>query len=224
VTRRLVLLRHGQTEWNASGRAQGHTDISLDDTGRAQAGAAAPYLAALGPSRLWSSDLARAAETAAYLAAATGLAVETDARLREYDVGLRSGLTLPEFEATYPAEYDAWLAGNQSMLVPGAESMKQVQDRILPALRECFDTLGPGQTGIVVTHGASLKVGLFALLGWPDELARTVRGMDNCGWAVLSEHDLAGGLRLVSYNETAAVGQHPDRATGADFASEDAVG
>jgi broad specificity phosphatase PhoE len=224
LTRRLVLLRHGQTAWNASGRAQGHTDISLDDVGRAQAAAAAPYLAALRPARLWSSDLARASETAAYVAEAAGLPVDTDARLREYDVGARSGLTLAEFEASYPAEYAAWLTGNQSRLVPGAESMKQVQERILPALRDCLDALVPGQTGIVVTHGASLKVGLFALLGWPDELSRTVRGMDNCGWAVLGEHDVPGRLRLVSYNETAAVGQHPERAAGADFASDDAVG
>src|SRR4051812_41766969 len=88
VTRRLVLLRHGQTEWNSLGRAQGHADISLDATGHARAAAAAPYLAAMRPVRLWSSDLARAQETAAYVADAAGLTVETDPRLREYDVGV----------------------------------------------------------------------------------------------------------------------------------------
>ena len=91
MTRRLVLVRHGQTEWNLLGRAQGHADISLDAIGHAQAAAAAPYLAALAPVRLWSSDLARARETAAYVAEAAGLPVETDPRLREYDVGVRSG-------------------------------------------------------------------------------------------------------------------------------------
>jgi glucosyl-3-phosphoglycerate phosphatase len=224
VTRRLVLVRHGQTSWNAEGRGQGHTDISLDETGHAQAAAAAPYLAALRPARLWSSDLARARETAAYVAGATGLPVQADPRLREYDLGARSGLTLAEFAERFPAEHAAWLTYDESLLVDGAETMAQVRARLVPALSECFDALEPGETGIVVTHGACLKVGLFALMGWPFELYGSFRGMDNCGWSVLGEQERRDGLRLVSYNETVAVGGHPDRAAGADFASEDAVG
>ena len=224
MTRRLVLVRHGQTAWNASERAQGHADISLDETGHAQAAAAAPHLAALRPARLWSSDLARARETAAYLAKASGLEVESDARLREYDVGVRSGLTRAQFAERHPREYAAWLGHDESALVEGEESSAQVRDRILPALHECLDGLDPGETGIVVTHGACLKVGLAALLGWPHDVSRTVRGMDNCGWAVLGEHHVRKELVLVSYNETATVGPHPDHAAGADFASGEAVG
>jgi probable phosphoglycerate mutase len=224
VTRTIVLLRHGQTAWNAEQRAQGHADISLDDVGRAQAAAAALHLAALAPVRLWSSDLARARETAAYVAQATGLTLETDPRLREYDVGVRSGLTHPEFKASYPQEYAAWLADDERVLVEGEESTLQVRERMLAALTDCLDALAEGETGIVVTHGACLKVGLIALLGWPWELSRGLRGMDNCGWSVLSEHGTKGGLRLVSYNETAVVGAHPDHAPGGDFASDEAVG
>jgi broad specificity phosphatase PhoE len=224
VTRRLVLLRHGQTEWNSVGRAQGHADISLDATGHAQAAAAAPYLAAMKPVRVWSSDLERARETAAYVASAAGLEVETDARLREYDVGVRSGLTREEFEQRHPREYAAWLAHDETVLVDGEETSDQVRARLQPALTECLGALAQGETGIVVTHGACLRVGLLALLGLPPETSRSLRGMDNCGWTVLGEHDVFGNLRLVSYNETAAVGQHPDRAVGADFASDEAVG
>ena len=100
--RTLVLLRHGETDWNAQGRAQGHADVPLNAVGRAQAETVAPVLAAFEPARLWSSDLARALQTAEYVAAATGLAIEPDARLREYDVGQRSGLTLAEFAARLP--------------------------------------------------------------------------------------------------------------------------
>ena len=71
--RRLVLLRHGRTEWNDTGRAQGHADVPLDETGEAQAKAVAPVLAALAPVAVWSSDLARAAGTAAVVAAEAGL-------------------------------------------------------------------------------------------------------------------------------------------------------
>jgi glucosyl-3-phosphoglycerate phosphatase len=113
--RRLVVVRHGQTAWNAAGRAQGHADIELDDAGHAQAAAAAPYLASLEPSALWTSDLARARQTSEYLEKATGLSSREDARLREFDVGLRQGLTIPEFAARYPAEHAAWVRRDDAL-------------------------------------------------------------------------------------------------------------
>jgi broad specificity phosphatase PhoE len=201
------------------GRGQGHADISLDDVGRAQAAAVAPVLAALSPTRLWSSDLARARETAAYIAELTGLPVETDPRLREYDIGVRSGLTLAGFAERFPQEYAAWLADDETLLVEGAESTQQVRDRVAPALAECLHALEAGETGIAVLHGACLRVGLLSLLGWPWELASTLRGMENCGYAVLTEHPEKGGLRLASYNETVAHGRH-----GGDFATDGPVG
>jgi broad specificity phosphatase PhoE len=224
VTRRLVLVRHGQTAWNALWKAQGHADISLDDTGRTQARAAAPHLAGTNPVGIWSSDLARARETAEIFAEACGVPVMTDPRLREYDVGVRSGLTIAEFAERYPAEHAAWLVDDESLLVEGEESSSQVRARVLPALREILAGLEADQTALVVMHGACLNVGLAALLDWPREVSATVRGMDNCGWAVLGEHPDKGDLRLVSYNETASVGPHPDRAAGADFAAGEAVG
>ena len=69
-------------------------------------------------------------------------------------------------------------------------------------------------------HGACLRVGAARRCSaGRDEPRRGLRGMDNCGWTVLGDHEIVGGLRLVSYNETASVGQHPDRAAGGDFAS-----
>ncbi len=224
MTRRLVLVRHAQTAWNAEQRAQGHTDISLDQTGRAQAAAAAPRLAAMRPAYVRSSDLSRARETAEAIAGAAGLEVQVDPRLREYAVGARSGLTLGEFEATYPAEYAAWLAHDESLLVDGEETTEQVRARVLPALQECLEALAPGETGLVVMHGACLKVGLLAILGVPYELSRAFRAMENCAWAVLGEHHLRERMLLVSYNETATGAEHPTLALGADFASDDAVG
>ena len=89
----LVLLRHGRTDWNAARRIQGQADSQLDELGHAQAAAVAPVLAALSPSVLWSSDSDRARDTASYLAAACGLTPTYDARLREYSLGPREGLT-----------------------------------------------------------------------------------------------------------------------------------
>jgi glucosyl-3-phosphoglycerate phosphatase len=216
---RLVLVRHGQTAWNLEGRAQGHTDIGLDDTGRAQATALAPYVAAMGPTALWSSDLTRARETADHLAAATGLEVRFDARLREFDVGARAGLTTSEFAERFPESYASWRNGQIDGQVPGAEDTEQVIARMVPALREIWQATPAGETTVVVAHGACTKVSLAAFLGWPDVVLETLRGLDNCGWAVLEDDVQGRGTRLASYNETAHPAVH-----GPDFASDAPVG
>jgi len=215
TSRRLVLLRHGRTAWNLLDRAQGHADVGLDEVGHAQAAAAAPRVADMRPAAAWSSDLARARETAAYLERETGVPAKLDARLREFDVGERQGLTRAEFAERFPREYDAWIGGDLSLPVPGAETTGDVAARMLPALRECVDSLRAGETGVVVTHGAALKVAIPGMLAWPHELGGDLRGMDNCAWAVLQERDFGGRLRLVSYNITAAA---------PDFASVAPVG
>ncbi len=201
LRRTLVVMRHGRTAWNDAGRAQGHADIELDDVGRAQAAAAGLELAELSPTRIWCSDLSRARLSAAPLAEATGLTPEIVPALREYDVGKRTGLTFDEFEAAFPDEYAAWLAGDESLTVPGAETTSDVRARIVPAMRACLDALGAGETGVVVTHGAALRVGVAGLLGWPDELDETLAGMDNCCWLRLREHKRFGHLQLASYNQ-----------------------
>jgi glucosyl-3-phosphoglycerate phosphatase len=215
--RRLLLLRHGRTAWNAIGRAQGLADVDLDEVGHAQAAAAAPYLASLGPEALWTSHLLRARRTCAYVEAATGLAATVDERLREFDVGAREGMTAVEFAAAFPAAFEAWAAGEEMVRVPGSEVAAEVTARLVPALRGCLDALTPGATGVVVTHGAALKVGLAGLLGWPLRQTVTLRGVDNCGWVELVEQGPGGPLRLEGYNQRVGV-------PGGDFASATRVG
>jgi probable phosphoglycerate mutase len=216
---RLVLLRHGRTAWNLEGRAQGHTDVDLDEVGRTQAAAVAPYIARYRPTTLWSSDLTRARRTAEAIAARTGLEIRTDARLREFDVGERAGLTVPEFAARYPDAYAAWRGGHVTGHVPGAETIAEVTGRMVPALREIWDTIEPGETTVVVSHGAALRVSLAALLGWPEEIGHGLRPLENCGWVTLTPDPAGSGPRLASYNETAHPGEH-----GPDFASDAPVG
>lgn len=183
--RRLVLLRHGRTGWNHSGRAQGHADVPLDAEGEAQAKAVAPVLAALDPVAVWSSDLARAAQTAAVVAAEAGLVPVLDARLREYDVGPnRQGLTAEEYAAAHPAEHAALVAGELAA-IPGRETPRDVLVRFLPALTSYADSLGDGQTGIVVSHGAALRTCVPAFLGWPEEVDQGLGVLANCGWVEL---------------------------------------
>jgi glucosyl-3-phosphoglycerate phosphatase len=216
---RLVLVRHGQTAWNLQGRAQGHTDVELDEIGRAQVRAMVPYVAGMTPTALWSSDLVRARETADRLAEATGLTVHLDARLREFDAGARAGLTLVEFAERFPEAHASWQEGHVTGHVPGAETIADVRARMVPALHDAWNSTAPGQTTVVVAHGACLRVSLLAFLGWPESLLTGLRGLDNCGWAVVEANPSGQRIRLASYNETAHPAMH-----GPDFASDAPVG
>jgi probable phosphoglycerate mutase len=187
---RLVLLRHGRTAWNNEGRAQGHADVPLDAEGEAQAKAVAPVMAAYEPAALWTSDLARARQTADCVAAETGLEPVPDARLREFDIGPnRTGLTVAEYAAAHPEEHAALLSGDWSA-IPGRETHDDVIGRFLPALTSYAETLGKGETGIVVTHGAAMRVASAAFLGWP--ALPGLGGLANCGWIELENGALTG--------------------------------
>ena len=142
-------------------------------------------VAALRPAQLWSSDLARAMQTAAYVAEASGLAVQVDPRLREFDVGERQGLTWAESVERFPWIADGVGLGERLAGVPGAESDADVRRRIVPALEEIAASLAPGETAVVVTHGAALKLAVAGLLGWDDAVVRTLGVLDNCHWTTV---------------------------------------
>ncbi len=206
--RRLVLLRHGRTDWNDTGRAQGHADVPLDEVGLVQAKDVAPVMAALRPVALWTSDLARAIQTADTVAAECGLEAVRDARLREFDIGPnRTGLTSDQYAAEHPQEHAALLAGEIGS-IPGRETRDEVLARFLPALTSYVDTLADGETGLVVSHGAALRVAVPAFLGWEGDPGESFGVLANCGWVVL-EHSAStwtGGVeqwRLTAWNRIA---------------------
>lgn len=196
--KRLVLWRHGRTDWNRVGRAQGHADVSLDKVGIAQAERAAAKLATYRPQFVRSSDLARARETAERLVAITGSELVLDKRLREYDVGARQGMTFEEFRTAYPDLYDDYMAG-LDVRVPGAEITSEVCERMVAALDDAAAAVGVGETGIVVGHGASMRAGLLAWFDAPFRLRDLLGGLSNCAWAVL-EHRGERGWQIIDYN------------------------
>ena len=202
ASRALVLLRHGQTSWNLERRAQGHSDVELDDTGPAQAAAVASYLAALAPTLLWSSDLARARQTAEYVAKEVPVELRLDPRLREFDLGDRTGLTMSEFADAYPDEYREFRAGHYDV-VPGGESRACVVARVTACAEEALAALSPGECGVLVGHGGALKVSVLELLGWSEAAASGLAALDNCGWAVVSDSGVDGRLRLSTWNRVA---------------------
>jgi glucosyl-3-phosphoglycerate phosphatase len=197
LVQRLVPLRHGQTAWNAEHRFQGHSDISLDETGHEQARSAARYLAAMHPDAIFSSDLGRAAETAAYLGNLTGLPVQLDKDLRERGGGAWEGLTDQEIRENYPQAYAEWIP-------PDGEPVSAVTDRVSAALQRIADNVD-GSLAVVVSHGAAINLGISRLLGLP-ERTRVLGPLGNCSWSVLGQR--RGNWRLLEHN----VGRLPDLA------------
>jgi probable phosphoglycerate mutase len=194
---RLFVWRHGNTDWNATGRVQGQTDVPLNALGRQQAVDAAELLIRVRPDVLVASDLRRAADTAAALGALSGLSIKLDARLRERFFGSWQGLTMAEVTERYPQQHARWTAGQE---VGGdVESLADLGARVAEALSDAAALAPAGGTVVVATHGAAARQGVGHLLGWPAEQLRTLRALQNCHWLELA-HDTQRGWQLATYN------------------------
>lgn len=196
MSTRLVLVRHGQTDGNAGGRFQGQLDVPLNEHGHAQARAVAPLVARLHPARIVSSDLTRARETAAALASACGLEVETDAGLREIHVGSWQWRTTDEVRPEAPWFDEALRAGRDFRRSETGETASEAGGRV----RVVLDRIArehPGETSVVVGHGLALRVGLAFLLGLDHGGSNGLSGLWNCSWTVVEQRER---WRLVSYN------------------------
>jgi glucosyl-3-phosphoglycerate phosphatase len=187
---KLVLWRHGQTAYNLERRFQGQRDVPLNAAGLEQARWAAPYLAAMRPDAIWSSDLSRASATAEELARLTGLPVQLEKDLRERGGGSWEGKTAAEIAAEFPEAYASWTP-------PDGETAASVADRASGALLRIADSLRGGTLAVVVGHGGALGFGAARLLGLPDDL-RALGPFGNCRWSVISRRQ--GKWRLLEHN------------------------
>jgi broad specificity phosphatase PhoE len=154
--RHLLLLRHGQSEWNADGRWQGQADPPLSALGEEQARDAAERLRGTTFSSLVTSDLRRARRTAEILAEALGLRLEVDPGLREIDVGDWTGLTRSQINAQWPGELAAWSEGRRESPL-GGETRTQLVERARASLTRAAAGATPGERVLVVSHGALIR-------------------------------------------------------------------
>ena len=161
---RLILVRHGETAWNAHQRYQGVTDVALSAKGQRQAQALAPRLSGETIDAIYSSDLQRAWQTAATIAGACRLPVHAEPRLREANFGLWEGLTYDEIKRDYPEALTSWEADPFMVSPPGGESLSALGGRVNNLLEEIRRRCQEN-TLLLVAHGGSLQVFLCAALG-----------------------------------------------------------
>lgn len=203
---RLVVIRHGETAWNAALRIQGHTDIPLNETGRWQAERMAAALADAGLSAVYSSDLQRAAQTAAPLARAAGLAVQHDSGLRERHFGVFEGATFQEIEQRWPEDARRWRQRERGFAPGGGETLQDFYQRCVAAAMR-LAALHPGQAVALVAHGgvldclyrAATRIALDAPRTWQLGNASINRLLHS-----------PEGLSLVGWNDTHHLDQPPD--------------
>lgn len=191
---RLCLVRHGETDWNAGKRLQGQTDVALSTAGHAQARATGNALQDEGFAAIYSSDLARARQTAEAMAHLAHLPLQLDPGLRERHYGIFQGLTYEEAEQRHPADYARHKARDPHFAPAGGESLLDFAARLYAA----FDAIvrrHPGQSVAVFTHGGVLDILHRQATGRPLEAPRDfaipncainwVEVVDGC-WSLLS--------------------------------------
>jgi broad specificity phosphatase PhoE len=201
---RILLVRHGATDWNTNKRAQGHADIELNEDGRHQSLRAANELKTFEIEAIYSSDLRRAVDTARAIAESHKLDVKIDPDLREIDQGDWEGLTVEEIRARWP---DLWGPARHYNARPGGETPKQVRDRALLALQRIVAN-HPEGTVVVISHGGTIRWIVAEALGYDAKRSARIRGLGN-GGVVCIDAQLDDG-RLVLENFARWDGATPD--------------
>lgn len=153
----LILLRHGETDWNRELRFQGHVDVGLNAIGMEQAQRLARRLAGERADRLYVSDLLRARQTAQPVATQLGLAALSDEALREQSFGRVDGMTVDDIKLMHPQAWEGWLRFDEDYSMPDGESTRQFHGRVMDAVHRLI-VAHPDETLVVVTHGGVLDM------------------------------------------------------------------
>jgi probable phosphoglycerate mutase len=198
MSTRLLLVRHGQTAWNADGRFMGQLDFPSDEMGRAQVLAVAKRLVTEQPAAIYSSDLVRARETALAIQSAIGShpPITFDARLREMHFGDWQGQTYGEMMERDAAGLAKWQADPLHVAPPNGETLLTLAGRVEAAYKEIC-AAHPEQTIIVTGHGGSLQILIVAALGLPPGISRNLQ-LSNASLSELRGGDVGAMLFLLN--------------------------
>jgi len=197
---RLILVRHGETPWNVTLQYQGQANVPLNERGREQALRAAARLTRYGVTRLYSSDLARAWQTAEVIGTTIGLTPVAIPELREIDVGQWEGFTPEELYRRFPDHMAEYRRDPARTVRLGGESYAQLQARALIALQQIQDQHQPGDIVAAVSHGGTIRALLCHVIGldldrfgrmWIDNGSLTELRLGRNGWRLMRLNDNA---------------------------------
>jgi len=201
----LILIRHGETDWNKELRFQGHVDVGLNAVGMEQARRIGLRLAGEPAHRLFASDLLRAQQTAAPVARGLDLSMAVDPALREQNFGDVDGMCVDDIKLQFPLAWDGWLRFEEDFCMPGGETTRQFHARIMDAVYGLV-AAHRGETLVIVTHGGVL-----------DMIYRTARSLGlngprqsdipNAGFNRVRVRD--GGIDILAWAETAHLADLP---------------
>jgi len=197
MTTSIILVRHGQTAWNAAEVFRGRIDIELDETGLKQAELLAEYLSRRKLEAVYSSPLKRAVQTAEAIASHHGLDVEIAPDLNDMDFGEWQGLSVQEVEGRFNELFAAWVSDPHRVRMPFGENLDDVCQRALAVVNQIVDK--HGGTVVLVSHRVVNKVLICALLGLDNSHFWDVR-LDTCGMTTFELTD--GRFVLAEHNNT----------------------
>ncbi len=200
---RVFVIRHGETDWNAQKRWQGHTPTGLNATGLTQAQALGQYLGQRPISAVYTSDLPRALQTASALTDVLGLQPQVDIRWREIHAGIFQGLSGDEARQRYPDELALWYAHDLEYIIPEGESRNQLGMRALAAWEDAV-SLSPTGEVAVVTHGGTIWNLLRVLFGTGWEQGRT----RVANTSITTLENAGGTWKLAAFAETPHLNGH----------------
>lgn len=160
------LIRHGQTEWNSTGKYQGATDVPLSKLGEEQAVCAAKWFDDIHLDAIFASPLSRARKTAEALAQRKKMNIGLMPEFREISFGVWEGLTYEEIEARWPGEIDRMYSAPETLRIEKAETFQEVEDRTMEGMRKII-ALGDDKVYAIVSHGAAIRTILCGMLELP---------------------------------------------------------
>jgi broad specificity phosphatase PhoE len=187
----VIVMRHGETEWNKESRVMGRSDIPLSDAGRRQSERAAAVLAHFSVDRIVSSPLVRAKETADIVSRHLDVDVQTDEQLQEVEFGSWQGMTYREIRAD--PRYGEFLKDPVNNRTPGGENIADVQSRGLAAIAAAK----PGERVLFVSHGDIIRAAISYFLDVPLRQFRRIR-VDNCGLTAIAVADGRPEVKFVN--------------------------
>ncbi len=205
---KVIFIRHGQTEWNVTGRYQGQSDVKLTEEGRAQAAKLAENFPVDQIDAIYASDLCRAMVTAETIAERFGLEVQAEPAFRELSFGDWEGLTYQQIVAKWEDAMANFMQHPDILEIPGGESFPAVQQRAMARLRELI-TKHEGETIVVVAHGAVLRTMLTAALHMPLQYLWSIRQFNTA--VNIVRYDEGANPTVELLNSTAHLGREIQR-------------